>query len=187
MVGVTTGALALPIPDDSDPMGLLPETVRDMASQLELNAIPAGLGFTGTWDATTGSVSLGTGGDSRAFYFKSGQTWVRAVYWWRFGTSPSFGSGSWRVLLPKPAFTPAGATRPIQFSGMANYYDDSANANYGGQLKVIGGDATRARLMAAPDVGAGSNQLRNVDATTPFAFGVGDEVFATIEYLTDGS
>lgn len=183
MVDVTTGRLAIPIPEDSDPMGLMPETFRDAAVQLEdqLNMI----GYTANWDGGGGGTGSEGAGQFRAQYRYTAQDVIRLHIWLKLGTGFTLPTGQWRFRLPVPGIIVAPATAPIQWPGIASLFDSSANDSYRGACRIVTNDATRLVLNVDPTT-AGAN-LRQLTSTVPFTWAVNDELAVQMEYQTDGT
>lgn len=180
MPDVTSGALALPIPLDSDPVSLLAETVRDMADQLELQLPAPPLGFLWTLSGATSNPSLGNA-LSRGQYWRIGDDLIRALYYVKFGTTSTYGGGLWRFTLPFPALQPVigGSARPIPYWGDGVANDSSAGVDYRINGLVDRGDNTKVALKA---VGPTTGQSVNMNPTTPFAWDTNDELLFQITY-----
>lgn len=180
MVDVTSGRLALPIPEDSDPVGLLPETFRDMASQLESQQ--AMIGFAATWTGSSSNPSQGNG-DFRAVYRYIGYDLITGYVWARMGSTTSYGGGNWRLALPKPALQPVTAGVPIPFSGEGWATDSGIDYRIYGRVQPA--DPSQISLKCDGTTAGGSS--RNLTPTVPFTFGTGDEFYLRFMYQTDGT
>jgi hypothetical protein len=180
---VSSGRLALPIPLDDDPSYLLPSTIRDMVDQLELQVPAPPLGFLWTLTGASSNPSLGNA-LSRGIYWRLGEDLVRALWYVKFGSTSTYGGGLWRLSLPFPALQPvigAGAVAlPYWAEGVAT---DTGTADYRIGGNVDRADNTKLALKAGPSVAGGP--VVNLNPTTPFTFGNGDELLVTLTYQTD--
>lgn len=183
MVHSTAGNLRLPVPDDSDPMALLPETIRDLADQLEL-MVPGWSGYTAAWTAATTNPSMG----NAVATVQQQQIGLDTMLWYveiTMGTTTTYGSGQWRMSLPKPGIQ-SPATGRIWFPVHGFAFDLSANDSWPmrGHVANTGGGAYV--VLQCPATSAGGSD-RPVSSSVPFTWANGDVLTLWGIYRTDGS
>jgi hypothetical protein len=119
-----------------------------------------------------GVITLGGGSNSFAKVQKN-QGWVMITATWKFGTSPSLGSGQFRFTLPHSAHADyrTGAV-PGDAVGWGSVYDDSTNTRYPVIVVLRGSGVAGISQVSGPNVSSGS----------PITWANNDTVFVHIMY-----
>jgi len=124
--------------------------------------------YTPTFDSTPGATNFGTGGSITGTYKTIGKTVffnIRMV----IGTSPSFGTGVFRIGLPVTAINSNAVVADATYlDNGTNWYFGVANSEYSGSASTV------TALYTTGTVLSGAAAAAAVDATRPFTWGATD-------------
>lgn len=132
--------------------------------------------YTPTLTASTTNPSLGTGPTQLGRFTRIGRTVIGTAKL-KFGTSPSAGSGFYRVSLP---FTPPSSVDPSEPIGGGYVYDSSADALTTVQFFVQNATTTTVMFFTGP-TGA-----YFVTGAIPFTFAASDQIVVHFTYEAVG-
>lgn len=122
--------------------------------------------FTPEWTATTTNPAIGNGTMSGG-YLQLGKT-LHVRYWIKPGSTTTYGTGVWELLLPNSLSVSSAYTQIIG----ASCYDTSSGTWYSGDA-YIGSVGSTTKLSVRTD-----QQTSSVSVNVPFAWAAGDELMA---------